>query len=70
MGYKLLINGVFLGLITTTDPITIDPNFLGHPSGSTGGTQVGGFIFGVDVCWWWKKWKALWKLFDQNVRRV
>ena len=49
MGYKLLINGVFLGLTTTTDPITIDPNFLGHPSGSTDGTQIGGFILAVSV---------------------
>ena len=28
-----LINGVFLGVKSPTDPITFDPNFLGHPSG-------------------------------------
>ncbi len=26
MGYNLLLNGIFLGGITTTDPITFDPN--------------------------------------------
>ena len=28
--FHLLINGVFLGVITHS--LTIDPNFLGHPS--------------------------------------
>ena len=31
MGYNLLINGVYWGEITRL--LTIDPNFLGHPSG-------------------------------------
>ena len=31
MAYNLLINGVFLGVKSPTDPIAFDPNFLEDP---------------------------------------
>ena len=32
MGYNLLINGIFLGVKSPTDPFTFDPNFLSGTS--------------------------------------
>ena len=39
MGYNLLINGVFLGVLTHL--LIIDPNFLGHPSEKLPSNPIG-----------------------------
>ena len=45
--YNLLMNGVFLGVITHL--VTVDPNFLGHPSSANGLLRKTRTVWMVDL---------------------